>query len=60
MAVAPPHHSGLKSIQNTLFLALLRPIFSLKTKIDLPLILEMRIGQGSDEILTRKTGFEPG
>ena len=35
---------GLKSMQNTLFSALLRPIFALKTKIAPPMVLAMRIG----------------
>ena len=48
---------GLKSMQNTLFLALLRPIFALNTKIVPPMILAMRVGQEPDEIPTRKSGF---
>ena len=56
-AIAP---IGLKSMQNTSFVALLRPIFALKTKIAPPLALAMRIGQGPDVISTKKTGLQPG
>ena len=58
MGSSPP--IGLKSMQNALFLALLRPIFALKTKIAPPTVLAMRVGQESDMILSRKTGFQPG
>ena len=34
----------MQSVQNTLFLVLLRPIFALKAKIVLPLALAIRIG----------------
>ena len=52
---------GLKSMQNTPFLALLRPIFALKTKIaPPPLELEMRIGHGPDVNSTTKTGLQSG
>ena len=48
---------GLKSMQNTLFLALLRPIFALKTKIAPPTVLAMRVGEEPDVISSRKVGF---
>ena len=48
---------GLKSMQNSLFLALLRPIFALKTKIAPPTVLTMRDGEVRDVILSTKTGF---
>ena len=52
---------GLKSMQNIPFLALLRPIFALKTKIAPPsLVLAVRICKGPGVISTRKTGFQPG
>ena len=50
---------GRKSMQNTPFLALSRPIFALKTKIAPPLALAMKIGQGPDIISTKKTGLQP-
>ena len=48
---------GLKSLQNTPFLALLRSIFALKTKIP-PMVLAMGIGQGSD--FDQKSAFQLG
>ena len=48
--VTAPHPIALKSMQNTPFLALLRPIFALKTKLAPPLTLAMRIGKGPDVI----------
>ena len=53
-AIAP---IGLKSMQNTPFWALLRPIFALKTKIAPPVVLAMIIGLGSDVISNKKLGF---
>ena len=50
----------LKSMQNTTFLPLLRPIFALKTKIVSPLAMAMRIGKGPEIISTGKTVFQPG
>ena len=47
-------------MQNTAFLALLRLIFALKTKIAPPLELAMRIGLEPDVNLTRKTGLQSG
>ena len=48
-------------MQNTLFLALLKPFFALKTKIaPLPMVFGMRIGQEPDVIWTGKNGFQPG
>ena len=45
-------------MQNTPFLALLRPIFALKTKIANPplLVMAIRIGQRPDVTCTRKLG----
>ena len=52
---------GVKNMQNTTFLALLKTIFALKTKIaPPPLALAIRIGQEPEVISTRKTGFQPG
>ena len=58
-AIASPF--GLKSMQNTPFLAFLSPIYALKAKIATPpLVLVMRIGQEPGVISTKKTGFQPG
>ena len=46
---------GLKSMQNTPFLVILRLIFALKAKKDPPFGLARIIGQGPDVNATRKT-----
>ena len=58
-AIASP--IGLKSMQNTPFLALLSPIYALKAKIATPpLVLVLRIGQEPGVISTKKTGLQSG
>ena len=51
--------AGQKNMQNTLFLALLRPSFALKTKIaPPPMVLATRIGQEPVVISATKTRFQ--
>ena len=48
--------TGLKSMQNSVFFALLRVIFALKAKIAPPKVIGVRLGEEAEMMWTRRSG----